>query len=174
MATETVKVIGLQGVLQTLHDLGPEVVSKRGGPVRSALRKASLDFKKAMQGNIQRIIDDPNIAAGGRVIPTKSLGLLKDNIITQRRKMPGLNGERYKVGPRLRKAYPKSRAGNKPVSVVQVGRQLETGTEHRRPYPWARPAFDSKKHQVVQIFVYELTTKLPKIQRKLAAKNGVS
>ena len=175
MVAVNVRVEGLRGVVQTLHELPPELVSKRGGPVRSALRKAGKRFQDRMKANIQKIIDDPNVTKSGHIIPTKSIGLAVENVILTRQKMPpGVNGERYKIGPRLRKTYPEWRAGNKTVSVVQVLRLLETGTENRKPYPWARPAFDAEKHAVIGIFVVEINAKLQTILRKLAAKNGVA
>ena len=40
--------------------------------------------------------------------------------------------------------------------------------------PWARPAFDAKKYHVIPLFVSELRKNLDRIQKKLAAKNGVA
>lgn len=174
MAVEFVKIEGLEGVLRTLKQLPPEIVSARGGPVRRALRKASLVMKNEMQANVQKIIDDPNLSQDGRVIPLKSTGLAVKNIITTRRKNPpGIKGEWYRVGPRLRKKYP-SAGGAKEVTVVQNLRQLETGTERRRPYPWARPAFDARKNEVLQVFPVELKKDIARIERRLAKKNGVA
>lgn len=175
MTAEFVRVEGLEGVLKTLKELPPEIVSARGGPVRRALRKASLVLKKEMQANVQQIIDDPNMSADGRVIPLKSTGFAVKNIITTRRKNPpGVKGEWYRVGPRLRKKYPPISENAKEVTVVQNLRQLETGTERRRPYPWARPAFDAKKHEVLRVFPVELRKDIGRIEKKLARKNGVA
>lgn len=169
MAVE-VEIKGLDGVVRTLNQLPAEVVSKNGGPVRSALRKASLLFKNEMQANIQKILDEPN-KSGGDV---HTLRLLR-NIVTIRQKMPtGVRGERYKIGPRLRRMYPKASPNAKEVSVVQVGRLLETGTERRIAMPWSRPAYEAKKGQVIPLFVSDLDKKLKVIVKKLAAKNGVA
>ena len=84
MAIESFRVEGLQGVLDTLKQLPPELVSKNGGPVRTALRKASVLIQKQAQANVQSIMDTPN--AGG--MPAESTGLLLKNIITQRIKPP--------------------------------------------------------------------------------------
>lgn len=170
MAVSTVKIIGLEGVVKTLHQLPPEIVSKNGGPVRSALRKASLLFLNQMKANVQQIIDEPN--KGGDNTHT---GLLMKNLVTIRQKMPaGVKGERYKIGPRLRKVYPKISPKAKSVSVVQVGRLLETGTERRAAMPWVRPAYDAHKNQVIPLFVTEINKKLNRIVRKLAKQNGVA
>lgn len=175
MATEFVRVEGLDGVLKTLKELPPEIVSKRGGPVRKALRKASLLIKNEMQANVQKIIDDPNMSEDGRVIPLKSTGLAVKNIITTRRKNPpGVKGEWYRVGPRLRKKYPKISDNAQETTVVQNLRQLETGTERRKPYPWARPAYDAKKYQVIPLFVTELKNDIGRIENRLAKKYGVA
>jgi HK97 gp10 family phage protein len=169
MAAEFVRIEGLEGVLNTLKSLPPEIVSRRGGPVRSALQKASKVMVTAMRNNVQKIMDEPNI--GGL---DEATGLLRDNIVTIRMKMGSVKGEAYKVGPRLRKKYPLKSPGAKQTSVVQIGRQLETGTERRRPMPWARPAFDAKKHTVIIFFRDELNKKLGAIVRKLARQNRVA
>lgn len=168
MAVETVKVIGLEGVLKTLRELPPELVSKRGGPVRSALRKASKLMVDEMKANVQRIVDEPNI--GGN---NYSTGLLQQNIVTTRSSRMRQNGERYIVRVR-KKAYPKPSANAKRVTTSQVGALLEAGTEKRKPMPWARPAFDAKKGQVIPLFVTELRKSLGRITKKLAKQNGVA
>lgn len=164
MAVETVKIIGLEGVMKTLKELPPELVSKRGGPVRSALRKASLLLVNEAKANVQKIIDEPNIGGGNY-----STGFLQKNIITARdSKMRG--GERYYVRVR-RKAYPEGRTKK---TATGVGALLERGTERRKPMPWMRPAFDAKKHEVVQFFPQELRKQLDRIVKKLARQNGVA
>lgn len=168
MAVETVRIVGLEGVMKTLKQLPPEIVSKRGGPVRTALRKASLIMVNEMKANVQRIVDEPNI--GG---DDYSTGFLQKNIVTTRNSKMRQNGERYIVRVR-KKAYPKPSPNAKPVTTSQVGALLEAGTEKRRPMPWARPAFDAKKYHVIPLFVSELRKNLDRIQKKLAAKNGVA
>lgn len=168
MATQLVRIEGLQGVMKTLKELPPEVVSSRGGPVRRSLRKASKIMIEQMKANIQQIMDTPNVG-----YHDEHTGLLLKNIYTKRMKMQNKKGESYRVGPRVRKKYPKKSVNSKEVTVVQVGRLLETGTEKRPPYPWARPAFDARKNEVIPIFVMELKKDLGRIQKKLAKKNGV-
>lgn len=167
MAVETVRIEGLEGVMKTMRELPPELVSKRGGPVRSALRKASKLMVDEMKGNIQKIIDEPNI--GGI---DKSTGLLLKNAITTRNSRMRQKGERYIVRVR-RKKYPK-KGDEKTVTTSQVGALLEAGTEKRQPMPWARPAFDAKKHEVPPLFVAEMRKNLERITKKLARKNGVA
>lgn len=168
MAVETVKIIGLEGVLRTLQQLPPELVSKRGGPVRTALRKASKLFVDQMKANVQAIADEVNI--DGR---SYSTGFLQKNIVTTRGSRQQFKGERYIVRVR-RKAYPKKSANSKTVTTKYVGALLESGTEKRRPMPWARTAFDAKREQVLPLFVSEMQRQLNIIERKLARQNGVA
>ena len=167
MARETVRIEGLAGVLDTLKSLPPEIVSKRGGPVRKALRRAAVQMVLAAKLNVQKIIDTPNV--GG--MPTRSIGHLKKNIYTMRGRKMRAKGELYLIGVRP-KVYPDEFGNN--VTAQKVGALLEHGTETRRPMPWMRPAFDANKHQVVQFFAAELNKDLDRIVRKLARQNGVA
>lgn len=134
-----------------LKRLPPELVSKSGGPVKLALKKAAEVLRDAARANVQRIIDEPN--EDGR--PTKSIGLLKKSVVAARGKLPpGLNGEQFSVRIRKNQKYPTSRGEN--LTAIQIGRQLEFGTEKRGPKPWLRPAFDAKKGQAVDTFVSEV------------------
>jgi len=165
VATETVRIVGLEGVMKTLRELPPELVSKRGGPVRAALRKASLLLVQESKRNLQTIIDTPNLDGG----LTKSTGILKASIITARdSKMRG--GERYYVRVRRTK-YPADRTSK---TATGVGALLEHGTETRQPMPWMRPAYDAKKYEAAQFFPREIKAQLDKIVKKLARKNGVA
>ena len=168
MAREVVRIEGLRGVLDTLKQLPPEIVSKSGGPVRFALRKAANVLRKEAQANVQRIIDAPN--ADGD--PSDSTGLLKKSIIAGRNKLPpGIKGERFVVRVRTNRAsYPDDRGKNR--TAVQIGRQLEYGTEKRRPMPWMRPAFDAKKHAAVQTFVDEVKKRTQVVIDKIAKQNA--
>ena len=170
MARETVKIEGLDGVLKTLRELPPEVVSKNGGPVRSALAKAARMMRDEAAANVQKIIDAPNIGE----LPTESIGLLEKSIQARRGRLKGEKGELYVVRIKPKQMYPdKFQDKRNSVSAAKVGRQLEYGTEKRMPMPWLRPAFDAKKGQVITLFVSELNKKLGAIVRKLARKNRV-
>lgn len=169
MAVETVKLEGLRGVLDMLKKLPPELVSKSGGPVKLALKKAANLLRDAAQANVQRIIDEPN--EGG--IPSKSIGLLKKSIVSARGKMPpGLKGERQSVRIRKNQRYPESRG--KGLTAIQIGRQLETGTEKRSPKPWLRPAFDANKVAATQVFVDDINRRgqalIDKLDREARGK----
>jgi HK97 gp10 family phage protein len=169
MAVETVRIEGLAGVLDTLRQLPPEVVSKNGGVVRKALRKAAKVLQVEMQANVQKIVDQPN--AHGE--PTESIGLLKKSIVIARGKQPVVGkGERVFVKVKRNVKYPphlQNPAGN--ITAAQIGRQLETGTERRDPMPWVRPAFDSKKMEALNMFVTEIKKEITRVIKKLEAQN---
>src|SRR5690606_194908 len=90
----TMDVKGLDGVLQTLQSLPPEIVSKRGGQVKLALAKAARVIRDQAKANVRAIVAEPN--KDGR--PSKSTGALEQSIIATRGKMRGgIKGERYLV-----------------------------------------------------------------------------
>lgn len=158
---------GLEGVLDALKRLPPEIVSKNGGPVKAALRKAAQVIQGEWKLNLQRIIDTPNI--GGQ---DESTGLYMQNIVVTRGRMPsGLKGERMVVRVR-NKQYPGLKG--KGSTTAANARRLEYGTERRRPYPHIRPAFDAKKGEALDTFVREVTTRTNKVIAKLerAAKRA--
>lgn len=169
MAIESFRVEGLKGVLDTLKQLPPELVSKGGGPVRSALRKAALIIQKQAQANLQAIIDQPN--ANG--LPAESTGLLMKNLIVQRIKPPGgQRGERFMV--RVRKKKYEGNEEWKPRTTAQIGSLLEYGTERRAATPWMRPAFEARKQEAVAVFERELPAAIARIVRKLERQNRVA
>ncbi|TXH50701.1 MAG: hypothetical protein E6Q97_19865 [Desulfurellales bacterium] len=164
-----VEIRGLTGVLDALKSLPPEIVSKRGGPVRASLRAAANVLRDQAKANVARIIAEPNIDGDNR-----STGLLHKSIQTKRSKLKqGVNGEAFVVGIRRGQKYPANRQARKEaVTAVQVGRLLEYGTEKRKPMPWLRPAFDAKGSAALARFSEEMqkrTTAAIKKAEKLAA-----
>jgi HK97 gp10 family phage protein len=165
---EVVRIEGLEGVMRSLQQLPAEVVSKNGGPVRSALAMAARMMRDATQAKLQAVIDQPNVGEQ----PPESTGLLKQNIVAKRGRLGrGEKGELYSVNVR-RKSYPDAKG--KRVTTPQVARLLEYGTEQRQPYPFIRPAFDENKGKVLTIFTSEINKKLVGIWKKLARQNGVA
>ncbi len=56
MADRTeVKISGIDGVLALLQQLPAEVVSKKGGPVKAALRKGARVILAAAQANLKMV-----------------------------------------------------------------------------------------------------------------------
>lgn len=171
------KISGLKEALAVLKALPSEIVSKRGGPIRAALRKAAQPILKEAILNIRRIIAEPNI--GG--LPSKSLGALEASMRITILKFKG--AEAVSVGPRkIKQIYAKTKAN---VRKGRVGKTykvlpptyyawfLEYGTERMRPHPFLRPAFDSKKVEAANLFASELNTSIGKIVKKLEREKGV-
>lgn len=159
-----VDIKGLDGVLDTLRSLPAEVVSKRGGPVRAALRKGALVIHRAELANLAAVT--ANATDEGK---RESTGFLAKNVVVTRGKEPtGSKGERYLVRVR-RKRYP-GRTG-KGVSTLATAQLLEYGSSKQPAEPWIRPAFESRAREAIQTVERELLAGIDRIVRKLAAKN---
>lgn len=178
MAGESVRIEGLRGVLQTLRDLPPELVSKGGGPVRTALRRAAVLIQKQAQANVERIVADPNI--GGR--ESKSSGALRDSITTRRLRMPsGQKGERYWIGiAPLKRKYADTRKNRRKQRVgkfyvilppTYYAWFLEDGTERQSAKPFMRPAFEAKRAEAVTLFATELPRAIDRIVKRIERAN---
>lgn len=178
MAVEAVRIEGLEGVLKTLKQLPPEIVSRRGGPIRFALRKAAKVILDEAKNNVQKIIDTPNV--DGRFVST---GVAKESLRIKRvRPLNGKKGEaaivavgskKYAGRKFVKRDKRKGRsAREKDLATNDVLFMLEHGTERRQPMPWMRPAFDSKRQQALGVFVAEANKKITQIIRKLEQKNG--
>lgn len=155
-----VNITGLDGVLDLLKSLPPEIVSKRGGPVKSALRKAALVIQKQAKLNLQAQINGTN-AEGEHY----STGLLMQNVIVSRGKAPtDGKGERYLVRVK-RKTYP-DRHG-KPVTTLKTAQIKEYGSSKQPATPWIRPAFEAKAAEAIKTAEMELVKTLDKIVNKL-------
>lgn len=168
MATTTVKLEGLKGVLDTLRGLPKEL--KAGRIVRSAVRKGAVVIQKQAQQNVRQIVMEPN--KDGR--QTNSTGALAASI-TVRRKAPqgGRNGEAQSVG--ISRITKKLRASlNKSTGDPRYyAWHLEFGTERMRPHPFMRPAFMAKRQLALATIVTGLHQGIAKAMRKLQKLNGV-
>lgn len=142
-----VHVNGLDELLETLKALPPSLVSKRGGPVRTALRKAAVVVQLEAKQNVQRIVSEQN--KDGR--PSVSTGVLEGAIMVSRRKpAPGEKGERYHV--RVKRGA-KAADG---TTANKYGAVLEFGREGVPAKPWLRSAFETKKGEALDVFTAEL------------------
>lgn len=154
------KLTGLDGVLELLQKLPPEVVSKRGGPVKSALRKGAVVIYKAASANLVRVVSNST-----DFDKRLSTGLLLKNLVVTRGKAPTSGkGERYLVRVR-RKSY--GRKGE-PVTTLKTAQILEYGSVKQTPEPWLRPAFNAKARDAILITEKELVKGLNRIVNKLA------
>lgn len=157
-----VQLSGIDGVLTTLRSLPPEIVSKRGGPVKLALAKGARLLRDEAKQNLRAAI-----AAGG---DADSTGLLEKNVIASRGKAPfDGKGERYLVRVK-RKTYP-DRTG-KAVTTHQTANLLEWGSVHQPATPWLRPAVLAKGQQVINVVTADLIRRIDLVVRKLAAQNS--
>lgn len=169
------KLTGLDGVLDTLKSLPPEVVSKRGGPVKSALRKGALVILKQEKANLQAVTS--NATESGK---RESTGFLLQNLIASRGKAPSSGkGERYLVRVR-RKSYKRraemaavGKKAKKAVSVttLKTAQLLEYGSSHQPAEPWIRPAFHAKAGEAISTVETELVKAIDRVVKKLAAAN---
>jgi len=160
--TQTIK--GLDDVLDKLKRLPPEIVSKNGGPVKTALRKGAMVIVNEWKAQVQRVIDEPNIGDQ----PTDSTGLLKSSIGATRDSKPQRHGanERYIVRARNKK-YPNTKGG-KTVTTAQVARLLEYGTEKMQAKPWATPGYMASRQRALNTVVSELNAGIDRVIKKLS------
>ena len=149
---------GLDGVLKTLQSLPPEVVSKRGGPVKLALAKGARLLRNEVKKNLRAIISTD-----------ESTGLLEKNIISSRGKAPSQGkGERYLV--RVKRKVYTDKTG-KPVTTLKTANILEYGSEKQAAKPFIRPAAISKASQTITVVTDDLKKRLDKVVKELARKN---
>jgi HK97 gp10 family phage protein len=159
------KVTGLDGVLDMLKKLPPEVVSKRGGPVKAALRKGALVIQAEEKKNLLAVI-----ARTDDQIERQATGLLLDNIIVSRGKQPiGTKGERYLIRVK-RKVYPRNNNEGGDTTTLKTARLLEYGSSKQPPRPWIRPAAAAKAQEAVDVTSQELVKRINAIVKKLARK----
>lgn len=151
---------GADDVLRLLQQLPPEVVSKRGGPVKRALAKGARVIGQAAALNLARAVD----ALGTE--DHVSTGLLVSSLVVTRGKAPSSGqGERYLVRVK-RKTY--QRAGGEKVTTLKTAQLLEYGSSQQPAEPWLRPAFTAKRGEAVSVTVSTLKAELDRIVRKLS------
>lgn len=156
------KLSGLDGVLDTLKSLPPEVVSKRGGPVKVALRKGALVILREEALNLARVTN--NLSTDD----AEGTGLLQKSLVATRGKAPNSgNGERYLVRVK-RKTYVRK---GKPVTTLKTAQLLEYGSEQQSAEPWIRPAFNAKAAEAIFTVERELIAGVDRVVAKLAQKN---
>ena len=158
-----VNVSGLNGVLDTLRSLPPEIVSKRGGPVKAALRKGARVIFLEAKKNLQQVTS--NATSEGRRYSTGLL--LKNLVVTRGKAIIGSKGERYLVRVR-RKSYQRD---GKTVTTLATANLLEYGSVKQPAEPWLRPAFISKAANAIQTAEQDLLKSIDKITRRLEQQN---
>lgn len=152
-------VYGLNGVLATLQSLPAEIVSKRGGPVKSALAKGAKFLRDKERENLRTVLDPED----------ESTGLLVENIISSRGKAPASGkGERYLVRVK-RKMYP-GRKGEQ-VSTLKSAQLKEYGSMHQPAKSFIRRTLLESGGQAINVVVTELNRRIDLVVKKLASQN---
>lgn len=139
---ETVRLEGLDEILKTLKALPPEIVSRRGGPVRTSLRKAAVVIQKEAQNNVDRMVADGETA--------ESTGTLRKSLIVSRKKPGNFKGERFWVRIKRSAKNPAGQTAN------TYGGVLEFGDERIPAKAWMRRAWESKKAEALDTFMREM------------------
>ena len=116
------------------------------------------------KANVRRIVAEPNI--GGDNVST---GLLEKSIrpIRMKARRSGEKGESFLVTVPRKARYPVTPKTPSGIGVATVGKMLEYGTPKRRPMPWMRPAFHSKKGEAVKVMTDEVLKGIEKLEKKL-------
>jgi HK97 gp10 family phage protein len=163
MAATLKYVKGLEGLLATLKALPPEIVSKGGGPVRTAARLSLKQMQRDAIQNVQLIVDQPNKDGS---TPTNSKTLEKAIIISRRKPGAGFQGEIFSLRVKRGARAPNGQTANK------YGGILEFGYEGVPAKAWLRRAFEANKDTAVTVFTSELTKRIEAATRK-ARKQGL-
>lgn len=152
---------GMDEALNLLKSLPPEIVSKKGGPVKLALRKGAIVLRDEEKRRLLVVI-----AARGKDYST---GLLYDNIIVSRGKAPTFGkGERVLVRIK-KKVYPRPGDG-KPTTTLKTAHIMEYGSEKQQATPFIRPSFHTKKNEVVTVVTTDLVARINRIVKKLGRR----
>ena len=162
---ESVRVAGLDGVLERLQALPAAVGAKGGGPARAALAKGARVFRDQAIANAPR-----------------DTGLLQESIVARRDSKPQMVGasEAYFVGVRrkarryanTKRNRGKGRAGKTYFvdGTAFYWLFLEFGSEKMAARPFLRPAFESRKEDALNVIVNEMQAGLARAERKLGIR----
>lgn len=157
-------ILGLDGVLETLKALPPSIVSKRGGPVRFALRKGANVIAKQQRINLQSMIKGTNDEG----VKISTGRLLSSIVVTRGKPIFGENGERYLI--RIKNSTYRI-AGGKHVTTLKTAQIFEYGAVHQPPRPFIRNAFNAKATEAIFVTTDDLKKRIDKIVKQLSAKN---
>ena len=164
---------GLSGMLKTLESLPAEIVSKRGGPVKLALKKAAYVIRDEESRRFQALVNQRGT--------NETTGLLNKSIIVKRGKvnLEG-KGEKYIVTFK-RSIYAKSiisqfrrltsGGGGETVTTRKTAQLFEWGSSHQPPRKFIMPSFHAKAGEAIDVFKEDLKRRLDVIVTKLAKQN---
>lgn len=156
MTVDTQILKGADLFLTKLRLMPREVVSKRGGPVKRALRRGALLIAAQAQENLRNTTARPD--ADGY----ESTGTLAASVVVRRDPHPQRSGasERYRILV-ARRRYPDGK-----TRTVATGRYLEYGTEYRAPTPWLQPAYFAKRQEALDTVINELRREIDRYWKK--------
>ena len=164
MAEVELRERGIDGVLEMLKRLPPEVVSKKGGPVKTALRAGARVIQSEVALNLAASIG--SLSTDDEI----STGLLQKSVIVSRGKAPSSGkGERYLVRIK-RQTY--TRASGERVTTLKTAQIKEYGSEKQLGEPFIRPAFNAKAQQAIVTVQRVLVAAVERIASKLARSRG--
>lgn len=156
MADSAFDIKGLDETLRALQALPREVVSKRGGPVRAALRKGA------------KVIQQEEVSRLRASLDPEASGLLADNVVVTRGKEPtGGRGERYLV--RIKRRVYAGRSGEV-TTTLKTAQLKEYGSEKQAAEPFIVPAFNAKARTAIDTTVTALNRSIATIAKKLGFK----
>jgi len=166
----TVDIQGLDGVLETLKSLPPEVVSKRGGPVARAVRKGAIVIRDAARARLRAVTSTP-----GKTGINYGQGISAEHVIVKRGKPKYISegGELYYVSVKS-KIHTGSKGifRKRPIKTNDIAFILEYGTSKQPPEPWLVPAFEATKEKAISVTVTELNKDIERIAQKLLKAKG--
>jgi hypothetical protein len=160
---------GLNGVLDTLKRLPPELTSRNGGLVRAALRRGAMVIVKQARINFKAAVALP-----GKTGITDTTGFTEKNIVTKRRRMiPGVNGERAVVTVNYVHHPNKHSYRGGFIRANDIAFIMEAGSSKQEATPWLVPAFKAKAVEAIRTTEDALIKSVDRVLRKIA-KGGLS
>lgn len=154
-----IKLTGVDNVVNMLRTLPAEVVSKRGGPVKTWLRKGA----KYLQGKV--LVRLEHVTSNATTHPDReNTQTLKRSSIVSRGKAPtDGKGERYLVRWK-RVTY--DRAG-KPVTTHKTAQLLEYGSAEQPAEPFIRPTVQAEGEATIGLITNGLAADIDRIAQRL-------
>ena len=163
---------GLSGMLKTLESLPAAIVSKRGGPIKLALKKAAYVIRDEEERRFMALVNQNGA--------NETTGLLKGSFIVKRGKyrIEG-KGEKYIVTVK-RKVYRKSLASNirklgsgklDITTTLKTAQLFEWGSSHQPPRKFILPSFHAKAGEAVDVFKEDLGRRIDATVKQLARQN---
>jgi len=160
---------GLDGVLDTLKRLPPELASRNGGLVRAALRRGAMVIVKQARINFKAAVALP-----GKTGITDTTGFTEKNIVAKRRRMiPGVSGERAVVTVNYVYHPNKHSYRGDFIRANDIAFIMESGSSKQAPTPWLVPAFKTKAAEAIRTTEDALVKAIDRVLRKIA-KGGLS